>query len=83
MARSGNPTGAIPYMDEALRLGTRDARLLVHAAIIRDAVGDRVGARDALASAAATNPWCSFGLQSETIALADRLGVDWPRVVPT
>jgi tetratricopeptide (TPR) repeat protein len=51
-------------MNEALRLGTRDARLFYHAGMIADAVGDRVRARKYLQLALRTDP--SFNiLQSE------------------
>jgi tetratricopeptide (TPR) repeat protein len=43
-------------MTEALRLGTRDARLLFHAGMIHRALGEHDAARTALARALALNP---------------------------
>ncbi|HVF44090.1 MAG TPA: tetratricopeptide repeat protein [Pyrinomonadaceae bacterium] len=43
-------------MDEALRLGTRDPRLLFHAGLIAEALGDRAAAANYLRQALAVNP---------------------------
>jgi tetratricopeptide (TPR) repeat protein len=47
---------AIAPMDEALKLGTRDAKLFFHAGMIHRAAGNTTLARDYLARALATNP---------------------------
>jgi tetratricopeptide (TPR) repeat protein len=54
--RSGRSSEALPAMAEALRLGTRDARLHFHAGMIHHALGDAGRARDHLARALAINP---------------------------
>jgi len=53
-------------MKEALRLGTRDARLFYHAGMIAQAAGDRSGAREYLKQALALNP--QFDPMQATIA---------------
>ena len=47
---------AIAPMNEALKLGTRDAKLFFHAGMIHRAAGNTALARDYLARALATNP---------------------------
>ena len=53
---NGRADEAQPYMEEALRLNTQDARLFYHAGMIALAVGDHAGAREYLAHALAINP---------------------------
>lgn len=43
-------------LGEALKPGTKDAKLFFHAGMIERALGDRDSARDYLARALATNP---------------------------
>jgi hypothetical protein len=61
--RSGDDEAACRYMQEALRLGTRDALLHTHAAAIADSLGDAVAAEHHWAEAANINshhsPWKS------------------------
>jgi tetratricopeptide (TPR) repeat protein len=73
--RNGDDKGAVPYVEEAARLGTADALLHFHAAAIYAGVGDVVRARVELARVLVSNRWFSFFLQPELEALAGHLGV--------
>jgi Flp pilus assembly protein TadD len=53
---SGRDAEALPYADQALRLGTRNALTLYHRGVIRLALGDKVGARADLSTALSVNP---------------------------
>lgn len=78
LARSGDPASALPYAEQSLRLGTRDALLRYHGAVIFDALGDDARARAELTAAFDQNPWFSFLHRQEAAALAARLGVPAP-----
>ena len=54
--RSGEDREADRYAREALRLGSRDARILYHAGAIAVAVGDTARARELLTQSLADNP---------------------------
>ena len=54
--KNGRAVDAVAPMAEALRLGTKDARLLFHAGMIHQAVGERDAARRALQEARRLNP---------------------------
>jgi tetratricopeptide (TPR) repeat protein len=54
--RNDRPQEALTAMMEALKLGTRDARLFFHAGIIHARLGHHAKARDYLRQALATNP---------------------------
>ncbi len=54
--KKGRLTEAKAAMDEALRLGTRDPRLLYHAGMINNALGDRRAAAKSLKEALKINP---------------------------
>ncbi len=54
--KAGDFAAAKQSSDEALRLGTRDARLYYHAGMIDQAVGDSARAAEYLRRALATNP---------------------------
>ena len=54
--KNGRPRDALAPMTEALRLGTKDARLMFHAGMIHQALGDRDAARRALRDALRLNP---------------------------
>ena len=54
--QSGRPRAALPYLDEALRLGTQNSRLFFHAGAIEAAVGRVGAARAHLGAALALNP---------------------------
>jgi tetratricopeptide (TPR) repeat protein len=76
--RSGDVTGAVPLVEEALRLGTNDAVLHYHAAAVYAAAGDVDRARAELGTVFSTDPFFSFGLRGEAEALADQLDVPTP-----
>jgi tetratricopeptide (TPR) repeat protein len=54
--KNGQPEAAREAMSEALRLGTRDARLFFHAGLIERRLDNREAAREYLERALATNP---------------------------
>lgn len=54
--KSGRAQDALPYVDQALRLGTRDASLLYHAGMINAALGNTDVARAQLGEALDINP---------------------------
>ena len=56
--RSGRDRDALPAMARALSLGTRDAMLLTHMALIERGLGHRVAARQYFARAHAIDPYC-------------------------
>lgn len=56
MHRTGNDVEADRHAREALRLGTRDPRILYHAGAIASALGDATRAADLLGRALAGNP---------------------------
>ena len=68
----------LQLVDQVRALGTDDATLHFHAAVVLDANGDQPAARAALARALSLDPWFSFGLRPEAVALAARLGVPTP-----
>lgn len=59
---NGEYEEAWAYSQESLRLGTRDALLHYHAAMIAEAMGDREAGREHLAEALAINPYFSVGM---------------------
>jgi tetratricopeptide (TPR) repeat protein len=54
--KNNRPQEALAAMTEALKLGTKDARLFFHAGMIHHRLGERAQARDYLRQALATNP---------------------------
>lgn len=78
IARSGDPAAAVPLIEQALRLGTRDALIRYHAAVIFDAVGDRERARSELATAVESTPMVALGDRDAAADLAERLDVALP-----
>ncbi|MGN6393032.1 MAG: tetratricopeptide repeat protein [Gemmatimonadales bacterium] len=71
--RAGRDAEARPAMARALALGTRDAMLYYHAGMIDRAVGDSSGARAALRTALAINPWWHPTQPAEARAVLDSL----------
>jgi tetratricopeptide (TPR) repeat protein len=53
---AGRDAEALPYAEQALKLGTRNAGLLYHRGAIRAALGDKAGAAADLSAALAVNP---------------------------
>ncbi len=78
LTRAGRPDEAIPYVLDALSLGTRSASFNLHAAFAYEATGDLQQARDHLRSALDINPWIYPGLWPEVDSLALRLDVPPP-----
>jgi tetratricopeptide (TPR) repeat protein len=73
--RSGRDQEARPYVEEALRLGTRDALLRFHAAAIFAELGEEGRARQELRDALEINPWFSFLQRGEAATLAARIAL--------
>jgi tetratricopeptide (TPR) repeat protein len=76
--RAGRSTEAVPYIDEALRLGSIDASIRYHAAAISHAVGDSERAKQELSRAFTLNPSFSFTLREEATGLARQLDLSPP-----
>ena len=70
---AGDDAAADRFAREALRLGTRDPRILYHAGTIADALGDRDRAADLLATALEGNPHFHPLDAPRAEALLDRL----------
>jgi len=64
--RDGRADEAAPFMEQALRLGTNDARMLFHAGMIYDALGKKEEAGDYLELALELNP--HFSVLQEPVA---------------
>ncbi|TMA08031.1 MAG: tetratricopeptide repeat protein [Deltaproteobacteria bacterium] len=54
--KNGKPEEALNPMSEALKLGTKDAKLFFHAGMIYQSLGEREKAKEYLRRAVATNP---------------------------
>jgi len=76
--RAGRSEEAVPYVEEALRLGSVDATMRYHAAAIFAVTGDRTRAVTELERALDLNPWFNLALHDEAAALASELGVPLP-----
>jgi len=76
--RSGDDREADRFAHEALRLGSRDARILYHAGAIADALGDTGRARELLTQALAGSPAFSPLDGPRAERLLDRLPVATP-----
>jgi len=55
--KAGRDSEATAAMGKALSLGTRDAMLFYHAAMIQNSLGNRAAAQDWLERALAVNPY--------------------------
>ena len=81
LTRSGRAAEALPFVAEALRLGTSSAALHVHAALAYGATGQQPAATAELGIAFSSSAWLVPQLRADAAALADRLGVvvppDW------
>ena len=71
--KSGRYGEALPYAEEALRLGTRDALMLFHAGMIHYRLGDETRARQYLAQAVQVNRHFSLLYGAEAVALLSAL----------
>jgi tetratricopeptide (TPR) repeat protein len=71
--RAGAYEAAGAAMREALRLGTKDARLYYHAGMIAAASGRPVEGRDWLARALALNPAFDFAAAGEAAGMVEKL----------
>jgi tetratricopeptide (TPR) repeat protein len=80
---SGDPAAALPYVDRALRLGTRDGLLRYRASAVLADAGLLDDARAELETAYDVNPSFTFGNLQEVRALAARLGVAVPSGTPS
>jgi len=78
LVNSGDAAAARPLINQSRRLGTPDALLHYHAAVVLDATGESSAARDELTRAFKTNPWFSFLHRDPATALAAKLGVAVP-----
>jgi tetratricopeptide (TPR) repeat protein len=76
--RNSRVSEALPYVDEALRLGSASAQLHAHAALIYDAAGDASAATREVNLALTQSPWFTLTLRGEVSRLADRLGIAVP-----
>lgn len=72
---NGRASEAIPYVDQALRLGTRDGLLRFRTAAVLFDAGETQRAAAELRTAFEVNPWFSFGHLAEANELAVRLGL--------
>ncbi|MCW5852563.1 MAG: tetratricopeptide repeat protein [Anaerolineae bacterium] len=71
--KAGQPAEAQPFMQIALRLGTRDALLYYHAGMIALANGDRAEAQRRLAAALDINPYFSLLYSAQAHATLEQL----------
>ncbi len=78
LLRAGDPVGARPFVDRALRLGTTDALLHYHAAAVLEANGEIDTARAELVRAFEQNPFFTYVQRDAARALAGRLAVPVP-----
>ncbi len=78
LTRAGRADEALPYVEQAGRLGTDAVDLHVHAAAAYEAAGRDDQARAALAEAFAATPYAFPELPPIATQLAGRLGIDVP-----
>jgi tetratricopeptide (TPR) repeat protein len=78
LRQAGRAAEAVPYVEEAQRLGTADAGIHFHAAAIYADLGDRDGATAELGAAFSINPWFSFLHRGDATQLSAELGVPLP-----
>ena len=74
--RSGDSAAAVPFAEQATRLGTADPLLRYHAAEVFAAVGDDARAAEQLEVALTAGTSSFLRHQDEVEALAERLGVE-------
>lgn len=76
--RSGDTEAAVPFTEQALRLGSADVGVRVRAAVVFEAIGRADQARESLEVAFASSPWTAVSEADDAVALAERLGVSLP-----
>ena len=80
--KNDSPQEALAAITEALRLGTKDARLLFHAGMIHARLGNTEQAKDSLRRALATNPHFHI-VHAELAAQTLKQLAGWPELEPT
>lgn len=75
LRQAGRPADALPYAQAAVRLGTADAVLWYHLAVIEADLGLLEDARTHLDRALATNPYLTVRDRPSALDLAARLGL--------
>ena len=78
LATAGDPRAAQPLVARALRLGSVDASVHFHAAVIASATGDLEQARAELRYTFDRNPFFTFSQRAMAANLGARLGVPTP-----
>lgn len=78
LTRAGRADEALPYVREALRLGTRSPSFHLHAAFAYEAIGDVEQARVHLRASLEANRWIYPGFWPTVDDLASRLGLPRP-----
>ncbi|HMT08726.1 MAG TPA: hypothetical protein PKA82_12035, partial [Pyrinomonadaceae bacterium] len=75
MLKSGRAKEAQKHINDALRLKTNDARILYHAAVIENSLGNKAAARKHISAALKANP--NFDVVNSVSAreLANVLGI--------
>ena len=76
--RAGRSEAAVPFAEQAIRLGTADPLLRYHAAEVFAAVGDEARAAEQLEVALTGGTSSFLRHQDEVEALAGRLGIELP-----
>lgn len=75
---TGDDAAAVPFVEEALRLGTKDGLLHFHAATVYAATGQDDRAQASLRTVFEHDPWFSFRHQAAARRLAEALDVSTP-----
>ena len=78
LTRAGRADEALPYVEQAHRLGTESVDMHVHAAAAYAAAGRAQDAREALTEAFEATPYTFPELPPLAAQLAGRLGIDIP-----
>ena len=78
LRQAGRPTEALPYARAAVALGTQDAILWYHLAVVEADLGQRAEAGADLARAFAINPYLTVRDRPAARDLAGRLGLPLP-----
>jgi tetratricopeptide (TPR) repeat protein len=77
---NGDPRGALPFVEQSLRLGSRDAMFRYRAAVIYAEAGQPDRAAEELRTAFDINPLFSMRFLGDAVSLADELGVAVPEL---